>query len=50
MAGGTFSRTYRDQSGLRKSRQALFSQQRFLERARHWSAQRIVTSVAMELE
>ena len=27
-----------------------FSQQRFLERVRHWSAQRIVTSVAMELE
>ena len=26
------------------------SQQRFLERARHWSAQRTVTSVAMELE
>ena len=23
MAGGTFSRTYRDQSGLRRSRQAL---------------------------
>ena len=35
---------------LEEVKAGCFSQQRFLGRARHWSAQRIVTSVAMELE
>ena len=35
---------------LEEVKAGCFSQQRFLERVMHWSAQRIVTSVAMELE
>lgn len=50
MADGGLLQGIRRSEQLEEVKAGCFSQQRFLGRARHWSAQRIVTPVAMELE